>query len=310
MNLEFYRNFVKIAECGTLSEASRQLLIAQPALSVQVRRFEEEYGAELFVREARQMTLTDAGKILYDKAKSILNLEDAAKKEIEACVSGAQGTLRLGMTQAFPDPQISGMLLSFRKENPAVHFEFFETSSGEILEKLRTGEAEIGIVRLSGLLPSDMEEQVRIPQKLCVCARTDNPWLSSAADRISTRSLHKVPLAVSRGFEQTLREIFQRDQVQPEIVSVSTSRMNPLMWAEAGQAAAVLCTGPQADDEIGPGMFVRPIYSENEEVRRQLQATRSIVTLRDRTLSRTAVRFLDHAARTLSGAGEESHSAE
>ena len=53
MNIEFYRNYIAIVESGTLSAASRRLHVAQSALSMQVKQFEEEYHAQLFVRNAR-----------------------------------------------------------------------------------------------------------------------------------------------------------------------------------------------------------------------------------------------------------------
>ena len=91
MNLTYYRNFVEIVECGTISAASRKLLIAQPALSAQLKSMERELGAELLERTARQVVPTDAGRILYEKAKNMLMLQDVVEKEIAACVRGSRG---------------------------------------------------------------------------------------------------------------------------------------------------------------------------------------------------------------------------
>lgn len=82
MNLEFYRNFLSIVECGTLSATARALHVAQSALSNQVKQLEKEYGVPLFDRGARKMQLTDAGQILYEKARNMILLEDAARKEL------------------------------------------------------------------------------------------------------------------------------------------------------------------------------------------------------------------------------------
>ncbi|MBQ3159193.1 MAG: LysR family transcriptional regulator, partial [Clostridia bacterium] len=69
MNLQYYYNFVTIVEEGSLTAASRKLHIAQPALSNQIKAMEEKYGTRLFFRGARRLELTDAGMILYQKAK-------------------------------------------------------------------------------------------------------------------------------------------------------------------------------------------------------------------------------------------------
>lgn len=120
--------------------------VAQSALSSQVKQFEEEYKMRLFIRNARQMEPTDAGRILYEKAKSMIVLEDAAHKEIEACAEGAQGTVRIGMTQAYPDADMTNLLLKFQKANPQICFEFYEVNSGEIIKLLQAGIIEIGII--------------------------------------------------------------------------------------------------------------------------------------------------------------------
>ena len=70
MNLSYYANYVTIVEEGSLTAASLKLRIAQPALSNQVKALEAAYGARLFYRGARRLELTDAGRILYQKAKS------------------------------------------------------------------------------------------------------------------------------------------------------------------------------------------------------------------------------------------------
>ena len=64
MNMEFYRNFIEVVEAGTISAASRKLLIAQPALSNQIKALERQYNAKLFIRDSRRIVLTDAGEIL------------------------------------------------------------------------------------------------------------------------------------------------------------------------------------------------------------------------------------------------------
>lgn len=291
MNVDFYRNYVKIVECGTLSAASRELLIAQPALTNQIKQFEHLYGTKLFIRNARKMEPTDAGRILYEKAKGIVMLEDAAHKEIEACVNGSLGTVRIGMTQAHPDTGINRLLQRFHMENPGIRFEFYETTSGDVLEMLKSHLLEIGIVRTSGLLPPDFTERICMKQTLCAYFRKDNPWLLTNAPAISIRSLTNVPLAISRGFESILRDIFLREDVQPTFLSISTSRMIPCMWAENRMAVAILCTG-ETEKPIQPGMLCRPLISDHAEIRQELKATRSFITSADQKISAAAECFL------------------
>ncbi len=296
MNSEVYRNFISMVECGTMSAAAQQLHIAQPVLSNQLKALEKTLGAELFSRNTRRMTLTDAGKIFYDKARSITALEDALRKEIDACVDGAQGSLRIGMTQAYPDAEITQLLTGFQKENPLIRYEFYELNSNEIMELLKNNIVEVGIVRTSGLLPPDLQEQIRLKQKLCITVRRDNPWISPYAQTVSLTSLVGVPLAISRGFEGTIRDVFQRADIEPMLMSISTSRMNPMMWVHSGAAAAIVCTGDAAageDEEI----ICRELTHFNPDVASQLLASRSIITEKGRRLSAAAERFILYSKR-------------
>ena len=79
MTLESYKNFVTIVECGSILAAANKLLIAQPSLSNQLKNIEKNYGTTLIIRGSRSIELTDAGRIFYQKAKQICQLEENLK---------------------------------------------------------------------------------------------------------------------------------------------------------------------------------------------------------------------------------------
>lgn len=292
MNIDFYRNYIEIVELGTLSAAARSLHVAQSALSNQLKQFEEEFGTSLFVRASRRMELTDSGRILYKKAKDIIALVDAAHKEIEASVEGSQGCLRLGMTQAYPDLYMNDVLLKFQKENPQMRFEIFEESSVEILEQLRSGVVEIGIERNPDKLPPFLVAQVTQPERVYAYVKKDNPWIDMDARTIDVKALDDTPIAISRGIMGLFNDIFERVEINPRIVSISTSRSNPMMWAQAGVAIAIIRAGDSefADD---PDCIRIPLSSADPVISRELETTRCVVTVRDTVLSSAAQKFVD-----------------
>ena len=291
MNIEFYRNYIEIVELGTLSAAARSLHVAQSALSNQLKQFEDEYGTELFIRSSRRMEPTDSGRILYRKAKDIIALVDAAHKEIDASRDGAQGCLSLGMTQAYPDFYINNMLLAFRRENPQISLDIYEESSMKILELLRSGVIEIGIERSPDKLPPFLEERQNHFERVCVYVKRSNPWFDTTAAEISVNELEKAPLAISRGIVSLLDDIFERAGISPKIISVSTSRSNPMMWAEAGEAAAIIRASEW--DEFPGDCVCIPLCSENSIISGELRSRRSVVTVRDAVLSAAASKFIE-----------------
>lgn len=291
MNLGFYKNYIKIVDCGTLSGAARELHIAQSALSSQVKALEEDYGTELFLRGNRRLELTETGRLLYDRAKAIVALIDTSHKEVDAHEAGSRGTVRIGMTQAYPDAHMTELLLRFQKEQPMIRYEFYEVSSNEVMDLLRSGIVEIGIVRTSGPLPPDLDEALKLRQHLCAFCCYNNPWITPYGKDVALSSLRDVPLAISRGFSGLIEDIFTREDIQANIMSVSTSRNNPVMWAKAGAAVAIICAG-EADNTDDAESFCRPLSSEDPIVSQQLKATRSFITVRGRTLSAAAQLFL------------------
>lgn len=292
MNIDFYRNYIEIVELGTLSAAARSLHVAQSALSNQLKQFEEEFGTPLFIRSSRRLELTGAGRILYRKAKDIVALVDAAHKEIDAGIEGSRGSLRLGITQAYPDLYSNRLLQGFRAENPNMRFEIYEESSMEIMEKLRSGVIEIGIVRYPGRIPPFLTEVLTRKERVCAYVRRDNPWIDAQADELSVSALEKAPLAISRGIVGLLDDIFQREGISPGIMSVSTSRSNPMMWAEAGAAVAIVRMGEGEPGETGDCVCL-PLSSDDEIIKDELKASRSIVTVKDSVLSAAASSFLE-----------------
>ncbi len=293
MNIDFYRNYIEIVELGTLSAAAKSLHVAQSALSNQLKQFEEEFGTPLFIRSSRRLELTDAGRILYKRARDIIALVDAVHKEIAAGVGESVGNLRLGLTQAYPDAYSSRLLQGFLRKNPGMRFEIYEESSLEIMESLRSGVIEIGIVRYPDRIPPFLTELLTRKERVCAYLRKDNPWIDASGGEIPVRALEKAPLAISRGIVGLLGDIFQREGISPRIMSVSTSRSNPMMWAEAGAAVAIIRTGEGEPGAAGDCVCL-PLSSEDDIIKEELKASRSIVALKDGVLSAAAQSFADY----------------
>ncbi len=104
MDIRTLRYFAVTAEELNMTRAAALLNMSQPPLSSQIRSLEEELGTPLFVRGKRQLELTEAGQLLYRRAKEILSLTDKAKSEIISMGKGLAGTISLGLVDGMaPD---------------------------------------------------------------------------------------------------------------------------------------------------------------------------------------------------------------
>jgi DNA-binding transcriptional LysR family regulator len=140
------RVLVAVARYGSVTAAARELNYAQPSVSHHIARLEAETGAQLLERVGRGIRLTDAGRLLAERAEEIIGRLDAAETELAAHVGLRQGRVRLA---AFPSalgtlvPTAAAMLAA---EAPGMEFVLTEAEPPEALRMLRAGYVDVAIV--------------------------------------------------------------------------------------------------------------------------------------------------------------------
>lgn len=286
MDLQYYQNFVAIVEEGNLTAASRRLHIAQPALSNQLKTMEREYGADLLIRGARRVSLTDAGRILFEKAKHIIAMEASAKKEVLDCAQGLAGTLRLGITFSNSVSFLDGMLLDYQRKNPLVKYQLYETETSKILELLRQGIVEIGIARSPFQASADLDFLEEKPEHFAAAFRREDHWFPEDVDHLSLNALRDIPLCIIRRFEPMFSLVCQRHSFSPNLICVNTQLVSSFMWVREGLGVAIVPVSSfqsLGDDSLA--------YLPIEEP--MLQTSRTIITVKGRYLSAVAQTFLD-----------------
>jgi DNA-binding transcriptional LysR family regulator len=288
MNIEHYRNFIKIAELGTISGAARELLIAQPALSNQLKAFEKEYGVQLLKRGAKHVELTDAGQILYEKAKIICSLEEMARHEIKTCASGERGILRLGVTPSYPDHFVENILLVFHARYPYITFDIFETSSDQIMDLLQNRIIEVGIIRTPVYINPAFTAYNAVEERLMALFHKASPWLSPDLAEVPVTYLRGVPLSISRGFQEKVHELCRAAGFVPAVLNVCSSRVTNVLWARHNQAVALITTSCASKLETRV-LRCRPLAGGD------VLARRSFAILKGRPLSPEAQSFLNFA---------------
>src|ERR1700761_1832535 len=140
------RVLVAVARHGSVTAAARELNYAQPSVSHHLARLEAETGVRLIQRAGRGIRLTDAGRLLADRAAEILGRLDAAENEL-----AAQAGLRAGRVRraAFPAglgtivPAAAAML---RAEHPGMDLRLTEAEPPEALRMLRAGYGDVALV--------------------------------------------------------------------------------------------------------------------------------------------------------------------
>jgi DNA-binding transcriptional LysR family regulator len=149
MELRQLRYLVALAEERNFTRAAEREHIAQPALSQQVRRLEQETGLALVERTTRRVALTEAGELLLVRARRILAELDAAQADLQA-LSGVQtGHVLIGTIHTMGPIDLSLALGAFHQRHPGVELTVLEQSSEELAELLRVDELDLAFLSVT-----------------------------------------------------------------------------------------------------------------------------------------------------------------
>ena len=147
MNLRRLKYFVKIVDIGSLTQAAEVLHIAQPALSQQVATLEGEMDQQLLIRTKRGVTPTEAGKILYTHARTILRQCEQAQLAVCNVGQTLGGQVSIGLAPGTAASSITMPLLqAVRAELPDVLVYLHENSSSVLNDKLLSGQLDMAVL--------------------------------------------------------------------------------------------------------------------------------------------------------------------
>ncbi|HYJ96711.1 MAG TPA: LysR family transcriptional regulator [Burkholderiaceae bacterium] len=167
MNLKHLESFVRVAELGSFSKAARVLDIAQPALSRQVRSLETDLRETLLLRNGRGVTLTDAGRRLFEHGVQILQRVSQAREDLGAQRDAAVGHVTIGLPPSIGRRLTLPLIESFREHLPRARLTIVEGLSANIAEWIGSGRADLGLLYNPDAQPA-LEITPLLQERLCL----------------------------------------------------------------------------------------------------------------------------------------------
>ena len=168
MELRQLSYFVAVAEEASFTRGAQRVLVAQPAVSQQIRRLERELGEALFHRDSRSVRLTDAGETLLPHARATLAAAGRAKDAVAALGKLLSGRLRIGLVQAQPDTWITGLLGDFHERYPQVQISLLEDDPESLFQGIATGQLDVASVGLATTPPAGVDVELVSVEPLVV----------------------------------------------------------------------------------------------------------------------------------------------
>jgi DNA-binding transcriptional LysR family regulator len=154
MELRQLRYLVALADERHFTRAATREHIAQPALSQQIRRLEQEVGLALVERTTRRVTITEAGRTLVARARRILSEVDAANAEMQALAGVRAGRVTVGTMHTMGPVDVSLALAVFHERHPGVELTVREQSSEELAEMLRDDVLDLAFLSVTDRMES------------------------------------------------------------------------------------------------------------------------------------------------------------
>jgi LysR family hydrogen peroxide-inducible transcriptional activator len=148
MNLRDLRYLVALADTRHFGKAAERCFVSQPTLSAQVKKLEEYLGVQLLERQPRKVTLTDTGAKIVAAARRVLQHSDEiialARNEHDPLA----GKLKLALIPTIGPYLLPLVARRLRKQLPRLQLHLYEYQTQQLLEKLRSGEIDLGILAL------------------------------------------------------------------------------------------------------------------------------------------------------------------
>lgn len=285
MDIKQLRYFSTVVEEGQITRAAKKLHMAQPPLSQQLKLLEEELGLRLFERNGRNLEVTEEGKVLYKRAKEIINKLEETIKEVKDANKGLRGTLSIGSVKSCFS-YIPDRLRSFREKYPLVTFRLIEGDSYRLAQYIRNRDIELAIIRL----PLDITEFDSLPLPI-------DPFVVVIPEKWSDRTfiqmkeLADIPLMLLQQFKgiglyEVVVDKCKKHGFEPQVICECPDASMLISLVKSGIGATLLPKSAfPALDSVGV-----KILNINDET---FISESAVIWPKDRYLSRKAARFIE-----------------
>jgi len=147
LTLKDFRYFLAVAEEENVHRAARKLLVAQPALSLRIRKIEAALGVDLFDRRNQRIRLTKVGEAFIEPARDILRRAEAAEQLVNSFSRGEAGKITIGIAEsAIRCVEVKAAILAFRERYPKVDVGVVPIPKAPLLEGLENGEVDLAFI--------------------------------------------------------------------------------------------------------------------------------------------------------------------
>ena len=241
MDVRQLRYFVSIVDYGSLGKAADKLYVAQPSLSQQMARLEEELGVTLLLRSNQGVTPTAEGDALYRHARLVLRQMEQLRQEVTKGAGAESGTVAIGLPTTMASVLAVPLFERIQDQYPGIRLQFFESMSGYLNELLANGRLDLAILFRESDTPGITALPV-LDETLYLMGEpggTISPRASTCA-LAKLAGVKQVAPGASNGLRLLIERTFASEKVELNIVADIDSLPSLLLIAHSGRACTIL----------------------------------------------------------------------
>lgn len=241
INLNQLRAFYYVAKYASYTVAAEKLYISQPAVTAQIKLFENFYDMKLFRRKGREIVLTHAGKILFEKAERIFTVEDEVESALTQIKELNQGLLEIGCTKAYAKHIMPSVISVFHRAYPNVKIILEEGSSMDMINSLRDFKNEVIVVAQMDVSDSRIQFVPFSQEEIVVILSVHHPL--TRKEEIEFSDIAGEPLIMKgtgSGTRKKISDLYRKHGVIPNVFMESNNTEFIMDLVERGEGISFL----------------------------------------------------------------------
>jgi len=273
MELRQLEHFLAVVEERSFTRAAERVSLTQPAVSLSIKRLEEEVGGPLFARDAHDLSLTEAGRVLATHARRMIQIRDDATREMAHLGSMAAGSLTIAAHEAAAVYLLPAALRSYVRKFPEIKVGIYRSRLEEIPRQVMDRQIDVGFVKDKPTFHELQSVDVHSDEMVCI-ASPKHPMASRSKVTLSDVSreqfvLHHLCTATA---DRILR-LFEQHSTRCRVVAElwSFENIKEFVRQEVGLA---IVPGVTVREELRSGTLVRLPLGELAMPRRTLMIYR------------------------------------
>ncbi|MFZ7101028.1 MAG: selenium metabolism-associated LysR family transcriptional regulator [Peptococcaceae bacterium] len=249
------RVFLTVVDKKSFSKAAKSLFLTQPAVSFQIQMLEEYYGTRLFDRISRNITLTEAGNLLWGYAKDMSQQQKELERKIQELTGTTKGKLVIGASTTIGEYIIPYLLGAFKKKYPEVEISLDVGNTEDVENGITNTTLDLGLVE-GPVNSKEIEEKIFLKDQLVLITSQHHPLAEK--ENVSVFELEKYPFILREKGSGT------RIEMEKHLKNAGFLLNNLKVVLELGSTSAI-----KRAVQSGLGISIISKWAAREKVRRR-----------------------------------------